>query len=137
MVTGSCLCGAIAFEADTIDFILHCHCSKCRKAQGGPFSTFAFVPDASFRLLRGAESIVGHQPSPGFHRDFCGTCGSRAPHLAEGSQTWGVPAGLLDGDPGVRPALHIFTGSKAPWWEIRDELPQFDEGVPASSDEPG
>jgi hypothetical protein len=26
--------------------------------------------------------------------------------------------------PGVRPALHIFVGSKAPWFDIADDLPQ-------------
>jgi len=25
------------------------------------------------------------------------------------------------------PTSHIFVGSKAPWFEITDELPQFDE----------
>lgn len=132
MVSGSCLCGGIRFEADEIALIINCHCSQCRKAQGAAFSTFAFVRRPDFRLERGEELIVGYQSSPGFHRDFCRVCGSRAPHLAEGSDTWGVPAGLLDGDPGVRPALHIFASSKAPWWEIRDELPQFDEEVPGN-----
>jgi hypothetical protein len=42
-----------------------------------------------------------------------------------------VPMGALDDDPGVRPSRHIFTGSKAPWYEIEDELPQ-DEEYPAS-----
>jgi len=32
--------------------------------------------------------------------------------------------GVLDDDPGVRPVMHIFTGSKAPWYEIEDGLPQ-------------
>ena len=41
-----------------------------------------------------------------------------------------VPAGLLDDDPGVRPLLHVFTSSKAPWWEIADDLPQFPKWVP-------
>jgi hypothetical protein len=41
-----------------------------------------------------------------------------------------VPAGLLDDDPGVQPSLHMFVGSKAPWWEIADAIPQFDEWVP-------
>ena len=39
-------------------------------------------------------------------------------------------AGLLDDDLGVKPALHMFVGSKAPWWEITDDLPQFEEWVP-------
>jgi hypothetical protein len=35
-----------------------------------------------------------------------------------------VVLGVLDDDPGVRPACHIFVGSKAPWYEITDNLPQ-------------
>jgi hypothetical protein len=41
-----------------------------------------------------------------------------------------VPAGLLESDPGVRPRLHVFTSSKAPWWEINDKLPQHARWVP-------
>ena len=37
--------------------------------------------------------------------------------------------GVLDDDPGVRPAMHIFVGSKAPWLEIADGLPQHAEGT--------
>jgi hypothetical protein len=40
-------------------------------------------------------------------------------------ETMSVPAGLLEGDPGVRPKLHVFTSSKAPWCEIADDLPQY------------
>ena len=29
--------------------------------------------------------------------------------------------------PTIRPTHHIFVGSKAPWFEITDDLPQFDE----------
>jgi hypothetical protein len=30
----------------------------------------------------------------------------------------------------VRPRLHVFTSSKAPWWDINDELPQYPKWVP-------
>ncbi len=40
-----------------------------------------------------------------------------------------VPAGSLDQDPGVRPQAHIYMGSKAQWFEVTDELMQFD-GMP-------
>ncbi|MGI4959803.1 MAG: GFA family protein, partial [Janthinobacterium lividum] len=33
---------------------------------------------------------------------------------------------LVD-EPSIRPSMHIFVGSKAPWFEITDGLPQFDE----------
>ena len=130
MVSGSCLCGGIQFEADTVPLITACHCSKCRKAHGTAFSTFASVPSSDFRFIRGEDLIVSFESSPGIRRDFCRVCGSRAPGRAPHGETWGVPAGLLDDDPGVRLALHIFVGSKAPWWEIRDDLPRFEEGVP-------
>jgi len=29
--------------------------------------------------------------------------------------------------PAIRPTEHIFVGSKAAWFEITDDLPQFDE----------
>jgi hypothetical protein len=42
----------------------------------------------------------------------------------------GVPAGLLDDDPDCRPGSHIFVGSKAPWWEITDDLSQHEGYLP-------
>ena len=38
-----------------------------------------------------------------------------------------VPCGSLYDAPGKLPRGHIFTGSKAPWHEITDDLPQWDE----------
>ena len=38
--------------------------------------------------------------------------------------------GTLATDPGKRPVCHIFVGSKAPWYEIADALPQFAEFPP-------
>jgi hypothetical protein len=32
--------------------------------------------------------------------------------------------GTLVDDPSIRPARHIFVGSKAPWFTITDDLPQ-------------
>ena len=41
-----------------------------------------------------------------------------------------VRMGTLVDDPGIRPMFHIFVGSKAPWHEITDLLPQYDELPP-------
>jgi hypothetical protein len=35
--------------------------------------------------------------------------------------------GTLIDNPGIRPAAHIFVGSKAPWFTITDPLPQHQE----------
>jgi hypothetical protein len=41
-----------------------------------------------------------------------------------------IPAGSLDDPPGLEPMAHIFVGSKAPWFEITDGLPQYQEYPP-------
>lgn len=42
----------------------------------------------------------------------------------------------FEGDPGIKPESHIFIGSKAPWHEINDNLPQFEEWPPDSWEPP-
>jgi hypothetical protein len=37
------------------------------------------------------------------------------------------PMGSLVDAPSIRPTHHIFVGSKAPWFEITDDLPQSEE----------
>jgi len=130
MVRGSCLCGGVRFELFEVRLITLCHCSKCRKANGAPFESSAFVPSEHFRLLEGEDRVQSYPSSPGTRRAFCRVCGSRTPFPAPYGRHVVVPAGLLDDDPGVKPALHMFVGSKASWWEIGDGLPQFEEWVP-------
>ena len=38
-----------------------------------------------------------------------------------------VPYGALIDEPSLKPTAHMFVGSKAPWHEILDDLPQHDE----------
>jgi hypothetical protein len=48
-------------------------------------------------------------------------------------QFFHVTMGTLVDDPGIRPMLHIFVASKAPWHEITDSLPQYAELPPAEA----
>ena len=130
MVRGSCLCGGVQFEVAEVPLIVLCHCSMCRKANGAAFESGAAVPAANFKLTKGGDLIQVYQSSPETRRAFCRVCGSRAPSESTDGKLYFVPAGLFDDDPGVKPALHMFVGSKAPWWEISDDLPQFEEWVP-------
>ena len=57
---------------------------------------------------------------------FCATCASLMPVIHADQGIVMAPAGALDQDPGVRPQAHIYVGSKAPWFEITDALPQFE-----------
>ena len=126
MVSGSCLCRAVRFEVHgPFGRASHCHCSMCRKAHGAPFGTYARVKKAGFKLVSGAGDIAAYASSPGTQRTFCRHCGSTLQFLsAKFRDDIDIALGVLDDDPGVRPDMHIFTGSKAPWFEITDDLPQ-------------
>ena len=128
-VRGSCLCGEVAFEADSpFEFMGHCHCSMCRKHHGAAFSTALAVRPGQFRWLRGRAGVRRYESSPGGSRPFCARCGSAVP--GEAGELVFIAPGLLDDDPEMRPQAHIFVGSKAPWHEIGDALPLFDAFPP-------
>ena len=128
MLKGSCLCGGIRYEIDAeLKAASNCHCGQCRKASGAAFGTGATIPTASFKFLAGEELLKEWESSPGKRRCFCGRCGS--PILKRNDsrpETLRLRLGTLDTDPGVRPSKHIYVGSKAPWVEIKDGLPQSD-----------
>jgi hypothetical protein len=103
-----------------------CHCSQCRKAQGSAFVTNIAVQESAFALLSGVEQLKAYEPLPGKQRVFCGNCGS--PIYSCPSKLPGVlriRAGSLAGDLATRPGWHAFTASRANWWDIHDDLPQY------------
>jgi hypothetical protein len=138
---GSCLCGGVKFE---INGPLHgpsnCHCSMCRKQHGAAFRSRARVAQTDFKWVRGEELVTFYESSPGGFRGFCRVCGSPiinkfsagtpvAERDPDAPSRYGIALATLDDDPGVRPAAHGFVASKAPWYEITDNLPQFAEGI--------
>ena len=126
MLTGACLCGDIAFEIDgPVDALGHCHCSMCRKSHGSAFATFAAAAPQDFRWVRGAQRVKAYESSAAGYRRFCPRCGSALPTTGDGLPFVLVPLGNVAEDPGVRPRLHMFTGSMAPWDTIVDDLPQY------------
>jgi hypothetical protein len=125
---GSCLCGGVNFEVHgPVHKMENCHCSQCRKAYGSAFGTIAVVSRVDFTYTSGKELIAAFKASERITRYHCKNCGSPLPLYEEWDNLVGIPAGLLDDDPQCKPSSHIFVGSKAPWWEISDEQPQFNE----------
>lgn len=126
MVSGSCLCGAVRWSFEgRFTQLTHCHCTMCRKAHAAPFASYAVGPRAAFGYTAGASEKTGYLSSPGFTRSFCSHCGSVLPNTGL-ADVVAIPAGCLDGDPGIEPTAHIFTHWKAPWHAISDTLPRHD-----------
>jgi hypothetical protein len=133
MVQGSCLCGQVKFEVSEFagPFEL-CHCNRCRKVSGSAFLAGVYVKTEAFRYLQGTELIKSFEAPllenpPAYRSCFCGECGSPVPDPMRESSMVEIPAGLLDGNPGLKADKHIFIEHKAPWFEIKDALSQFDK----------
>ena len=127
--TGSCACGAIRYAIEgSLGRIVNCHCSRCRKWHGAAFRTRVAVAVSDFKWTAGEGVLSVWRPSANSTKIFCSRCGS--PLVSSRKNQPGVVAvalGTLDSDPGRGPEFHIFVGSKAPWHEILDDLPQFEE----------
>jgi len=131
---GSCLCGAVKIELDgeTTDIGM-CHCSKCRKVSGVASNATLMVSADHLRWIAGENEITKFELEGGWGAWRCSVCGSPVPKLHPGGGAYWVPAGILDSDPGVRIAGHIFVGSKAAWDEIAGDGPRLRDGFGSES----
>ena len=128
---GQCLCRAVEYTVlDEFSYALNCHCSDCRRATGAAFKSFAGIERAKLTLTRGTERLLRYGESEHACDEHCGACGSLLFSVVNQGQTVHVTLGTLVDAPSIRPSAHIFVGSKAPWFEITDALPQYDEHAP-------
>lgn len=126
---GSCLCKRITYEiVGELTDVLNCHCAMCRKLHASAFRTRAKVATRDWKTLTGEEFIKFYESSPGERKGFCSECGSSLfTKFDANPDVLGFPLGTLDTDPEVKATRHVFVGSKAPWFDITDELPQHQE----------
>jgi hypothetical protein len=126
---GSCLCGGVQYRIHgPLTDILNCHCSMCRKLHASAFRTRAKVATRDWEWVSGEALVKYYESSPGEHKGFCRECGSSLlTRFDQNPEVVGFPLGTLDTDPGVKAGRHVFVGSKAPWFEITDQLPQHEE----------
>lgn len=126
---GSCLCGRVRFVIHgRLRQPLNCHCSLCRKAQGAAFRSRATVHTDEFQWLAGEAQITWYESSRGTWRGFCKYCGSRlVSRFDSDPNTLGIPLGCLDDSTDIKPLCHVYVASKASWYDITDNLPQYKE----------
>jgi hypothetical protein len=127
VLNGKCECGAVRYRvADEFLYAANCHCSNCRAATGTAFKAFAGIERDKLEVVDGGDSllIVGEEDS---NHTRCGVCGSLLFSVVREGAYVHVAMGSLVDAPSIRPTEHIFVGSKAQWFEITDDLPQFEE----------
>jgi hypothetical protein len=126
MLAGGCQCGAVRYEvADQFIYAANCHCSRCRAATGSAFKSLAGIEREKLELTAGLDEVAIFGEEDG-NDTRCQACGSFLYSVVRDGKYVHVAMGSLIDAPSIRPTEHIFVGSKASWFEITDDLPQYD-----------
>lgn len=126
-LAGRCRCGTVRDRvADGFLYAANCHCSRCRAATGSAFKAFAGIERTKLEITDGMDALLVHGDDD-LNDTRCGVCGSLLFSVVRDGEYVHVAMGSLVDDPSIRPGEHIYVGSKAPWFEITDDLPQAEE----------
>ena len=87
---------------------------------------FAGIERDKLRITSGGDKLMTVGDESG-NDTRCQVCGSLLYSVVRDGAFVHVTLGTLVDAPSIRPRAHIFVGSKAPWFTITDDLPQFDE----------
>ena len=125
---GSCLCGAVKYVVSgPLDDVDLCHCSQCRRANGGAFNVAVIVDSASVSF-ENTSTVREYSGSPGKYRAFCSTCGSpiysRRDDLPERLRLRG---GTITNLPAPAKLRNIYFGSRWGWIQAIFDVPSCDE----------
>jgi len=132
-LAGACECGAVRYEvADAFLYAANCHCSRCRAATGTAFKAFAGIERKKLAITTAHDtlSIVGEENE---NHTRCGVGGSLLFSVVRDGAFVHVAMGSLVDAPSIRPTQNIFVGSRAPWFEITDALPQREKQLMTAS----
>ena len=124
-IVGKCLCGTVSYEiTGNLGIFQYCHCSRCRKFTGSAHAANILVAPGQFCWLSGEPNVGRFEPAETKHfaTSFCKTCGSSLPWLTKSGVSVVVPAGTLEGHPGIEPSQNIFYASRAEWHKDAAEL---------------
>ena len=131
-IHGQCMCGKISYRiTGELGPVVNCHCLNCRRWHNAAFRTRTAVQSKDFHWLSGEEYLGKCNSSENVIKTFCKNCGSGLISIiVNAPDVIGVPVGALEGADDIKPSMHIFVKYKAPWYEITDSLPQYDEWPP-------
>jgi hypothetical protein len=136
-LSGSCLCGKIAYVSDADPIATAaCHCTDCQKQTGTSFSVIVAVPRESLRLegeSLGSFTTIGTDSGKEVLRQFCRDCGSPVVSLSEAMPELAlIKAGTLEDTSWLKPQMHVWCDSAQPWIPLEGHAgAKLPRGAPA------
>ena len=89
----------------------NCHCSNCRASTGSAFKPSGEIDPETFRVTKGADSMIVQGDLNGHHARRCGNCFSLLCWTGYQSKIR-IPYGTLIDEPALKPTAHIYVGSR-------------------------
>jgi hypothetical protein len=127
MLNGQCMCGEVRFTVeDDFSYAFYCHCSRCRQRTGSAFASIGGIRMDKVQVTGGHEHLLIEGDCPDGYGARCNTCHVFLFAAVRDKKYMHVSLGMLVDTPSRVPDHHIFVGSKAPWYQITDSLPQYD-----------
>ncbi|MFT2110062.1 GFA family protein [Marinomonas sp. 2405UD68-3] len=123
----SCLCGLVQMEIKS-PFISssYCHCGQCRKSHGAGSVAYGVCLKNDIEWISGKKKVRCFESSEKVKRGFCKECGSNLYYYNKDYPSHlDIPLAILDDKSTIQPECHIYVSSKADWYSINDELPQY------------
>jgi nicotinamidase-related amidase len=122
-----CFCGRFEISVQgSFGDVRYCHCSQCRRKSGTAFTANAQIKSSQFRLKGPRSGLTEYEHKPGLFNAFCSHCGSPLyARNANDPEDIGVRLGGFDEPIDASITGHVWTNSKAPWYEIEGYLPRF------------
>ncbi|PHQ70138.1 MAG: aldehyde-activating protein [Sneathiella sp.] len=124
--TGSCLCGAVAYEVSgALRDVIFCHCNQCQRSSGNYFAATAAAND-HFKLTED-RGLKWYKSSDWAARGFCQECGANMFWRRKNADRISIMMGTLDAqDTGLKATRHLFVADKKDYYDILDGAAQFD-----------
>jgi hypothetical protein len=125
---GRCSCGEVNFTLEnTFDYAYYCHCSRCRMRTGSAFAAIGGASIDKLQITLGNKQLLIEGECSDGYGARCSRCYAFLFAAVRGRQYVHVSLGVLAGTPSRLPDHHIYVGSKASWYQITDDLPQYEE----------
>lgn len=122
--SGTCLCGAVTFEAEGVDPHYHaCHCGMCRRWASGPLFAVA-TKRVSFA---GADNIARYDSSEWAERGFCKRCGTNLFYLLKPTGQYIMSVGAFDDPAGFKLEGELFIDLKPEGYAFAGEHERLTE----------
>jgi hypothetical protein len=133
---GGCPCGHIRYTLNSTPLIIHCcHCQTCQRETGSVFVENLLIESTNVTLSeKSGKPIAISTPScsgAGQLITRCPKCYSPlwSNYAGAGPFIYFIRLGTLDVDDkkGLKPDIHIYTGTKAEWIRLPDGVPVKEE----------